>query len=78
VSWKYQRDIVKFTPRPKHFIEIKFEDLVKDQFTTLARLGSFLGTPLREIQMNVLAVGRWRIKRHLNFYDEIIKDNRYS
>ena len=60
ISWKYQREIVKATPPPKHTIAVRFEDFVLDQDRTLARLEAFLGIPLAKIEVNPEAVGRWR------------------
>ncbi len=38
ISWKYQYDIVKATPKPKHWIEVRFEDFVHDRDATVDRL----------------------------------------
>ena len=60
ISWKYQREIVKATPAPKHSIDVRFEDFVLDQERTLNRLEQFLGIPLARIEVRPEAVGRWR------------------
>ncbi len=60
LSWKYQRAIVQATPRPKHWIEVRFEDFVLEQESTLERLRNFLGIPLARIPVRPEAVGRWR------------------
>jgi hypothetical protein len=60
ISWKYQREIVKATPPPKHAIDVRFEDFILDQETTLARLEGFLGIPLARIQVRPESVGRWK------------------
>lgn len=60
VSWKYQREIVAATPRPKHWIDVRFEDFVLDQEETLGRLERFLGIPLARIEVRPESVGRWR------------------
>jgi hypothetical protein len=44
ISWKYQYDLVKATPRPEQWIEVRFEDFVLDQESTLRRLEEFLST----------------------------------
>ncbi len=60
ISWKYQREIVKATPAPKHSIDVRFEDFVLDQERTLDRLEQFLGIPLARIEVRPEAVGRWK------------------
>lgn len=60
ISWKYQHDLVKATPKPVHWIEVRFEDFVLRQDETLARLEEFLGIPLAKIPVNPDAVGHWR------------------
>ena len=35
ISWKYQYDIVKATPQPANWIEVRFEDFVLQQEETL-------------------------------------------
>lgn len=68
VSWKYQREIVKATPRPKNAIDIRFEDFVLDQEATLARLEAFLGIPLARVPVSAEPVGRWkRDREHREF-----------
>lgn len=60
ISWKYQREIVAATPRPEHWIDVRFEDFVLDQERTLERLEQFLGIPLARIEVKPEAVGRWK------------------
>ncbi len=60
ISWKYQREIVKSTPKPKHRIEVRFEDFVLDQEKTLKTVEKFLGMELARIDVNPEAVGRWK------------------
>jgi len=59
-SWKYQYDIVKATPKPNHWIEVRFEDFVLDHDRTVARLEEYLGVELARIPVRPDAVGRWR------------------
>ncbi len=61
ISWKYQADIVKYTPRPKHFLTVRFEDFVLNQDVTIAKIESFLGFSLTKIPINPEAVGRWKL-----------------
>jgi hypothetical protein len=69
ISWKYQYDLVKAMPKPKHWIEVRFEDFVLDQEATLARLEDFLGMPLARIAVNPEAVGRWKLDEGVSYFD---------
>ena len=60
ISWKYQSEIFKATPRPKHLLEVRFEDFVLDQDRTVRRLDEFLGISLAKIAVRPEAVGRWK------------------
>lgn len=76
ISWKYQREIVKATPAPKHTIDVRFEDFVLKQDETLARLEQFLGVPLAKIEVNPEAVGRWKTSDQKLDFDFLRKDMR--
>ncbi len=69
ISWKYQYDLVKATPRPAQWIEVKFEDFVLDQDKTLERLEDFLGIKLAKIPVRPEAVGRWKKDEGTNYFD---------
>jgi hypothetical protein len=69
ISWKYQYDLVRAMPRPKYWIEVRFEDFVLDQENTLTRLENFLGLPLARIPVNPEAIGRYRQDDGTNYYD---------
>lgn len=69
ISWKYQYDLVKATPRPAHWIEVRFEDFVLRQEQTLARLEAFLGIPLARIPVQPEAVGRWRTDQGVHDFE---------
>ena len=60
ISWWYQYSLVKTTPKPANWLEVRFEDFVLHQDETLVRLESFLGFKLAKIEVNPEAVGRWR------------------
>ena len=60
ISWKYQVEIVRATPKPKHWLTVRFEDFVLDQDATLDRIGAFLGLDLAKIPVRPESVGRWR------------------
>lgn len=68
ISWKYQYDLVRATPRPKHWIEIRFEDFVLQQDETLARLEDFCGFDLVKIPVQTDPIDRWREDEGINFY----------
>jgi len=59
ISWKYQMEIVRGTPKPKRWISIRFEDFVLKQEETLAQLGRFLAFPLARIPVRGDSVGRY-------------------
>jgi hypothetical protein len=69
ISWKYQYDIVKATPRPANWIEVRFEDFILDQEKTLARLEEFLGMNLARIVVRRDAVGRWKQDKSARYFD---------
>jgi sulfotransferase family protein len=64
-SWKYQHEIVKATPRPQHFLSIRFEDLVLDYERTMQQLEAFLGIPLARIVMDRTRVGQWKTDQRI-------------
>ncbi len=59
ISWKYQAELVKATPRPTNWLEIRFEDFVLHQEETLAKLEEYLGIPLGRIIVRPDAVARY-------------------
>ena len=69
ISWKYQYDIVKATPKPAHWIEVRFEDFILEQEETLARLEAFLGMDLGRIIVRPDAVGRWKQDKGAPYFD---------
>ncbi len=69
ISWKYQYDLVKATPKPKHWIEVRFEDFVLRQDETLERLGDFLGIKLAKIPVRTESVGRWKEAEGISYFD---------
>ncbi len=69
ISWKYQYDIVQSTPRPAHWIEVRFEDFVLKQEETLVRLEDFLGFPLGRIITRPDAVNRWKTDTATHYFD---------
>jgi hypothetical protein len=60
ISWKYQVEIVRATPKPARWTAVRFEDFVLKQEQTLSRLEGYLGFPLTRIPVRPDAVGRYR------------------
>lgn len=69
ISWKYQYDIMKATPRPANVIEVRFEDFVLKQEETLARIEAFLGLPLARIIVRQDSIARYETDTDVNYYD---------
>jgi hypothetical protein len=69
ISWKYQYDLVKAMPKPKHWIEVRLEDFVLEQEKTLAHLEAFLGIPLARIPVKPDVVGRYKLDEGVNYFD---------
>lgn len=76
ISWKYQAEIVRATPPPRHMLSVRFEDFILDQDATLRRIAEYLKIPLARIPVNPGTVGRWRRDpgRHMFpfFSDEVV------
>ncbi len=80
LSWIYQYKLVRATPPPAHWIEVRLEDFVLDQEATLARLEKFLGIKLAKIPVKAEAVGRYRREQsppYFGFLDEALRDFDY-
>jgi hypothetical protein len=69
ISWKYQYDLVKATPKPDHWLEVRFEDFVLRQEETLAKLEDFLEMKLARIVVRPDAVDRWKHDDGVNYFD---------
>lgn len=80
ISWKYQVEIVKATPKPKKWLKVRLEDLVLSQDATVARLSEFLGFPISKIPVKPEVVGRWRTaegQHTFDFFKDDLRDNDY-
>ncbi len=82
ISWYYQYQLMKATPKPKHIIHVRFEDFVLKQEETLERLEAFLRIPLGQIVVRPEAVFRWKRLDEPNelpfdFLREAIAENGY-
>jgi hypothetical protein len=81
ISWRYQYDIVKATPRPKNRIEIRFEDFVLRQEETLKRLEAFLGIPMSRIIVRPDSIERYKTDTGVNYFDffePAMREHRYE
>ena len=80
-SWKYHYDIVKATPRPKHYLEVKLEDFVLQQDQTLKRLQDFLGFALNKVPVRTDRIRLWQEDpRHkeVDFLQEALQELSYA
>ena len=81
ISWKYQYEIVKATPRPRNFLTVRFEDFILKQEATLARLEEYLGIPLGRIIARPAPVGRWKTdagRHYFDFFREAMVESGYT
>lgn len=69
ISWKYQYEIMKATPRPAKVIEVRFEDFVLKHEETLKRLEAFLGIPLSRIIVRPDSIERYKFDDGVNYFD---------
>ncbi|MAU13322.1 MAG: hypothetical protein CL607_26120 [Anaerolineaceae bacterium] len=69
ISWKYQYDLVRATPKPAKWLEVRFEDFVLNQEATVQQLETFLEIPLARIIVRPEAVDRWKKDDGVNYYD---------
>jgi len=60
ISWEYQVELVKATPKPAHWLTTRFEDFVLKQDETLAELKDYLGFPLAKIPVDRTRIGQWK------------------
>ena len=74
ISWKYQAELVKATPKPKFWHPVRFEDFVLKQDETLAQLGEYLGFPLEKIPVDPKPVGRWKASSSPHDFDFLRAD----
>jgi arylsulfatase A-like enzyme len=69
LSWVYQAQLVKATPKPKHWTLVRLEDFVLDQDKTLRRLEEFLGFGLVKIPVKAEVVGRYKSDTGVHDFD---------
>lgn len=81
ISWQYQYELVKSTPKPKNYILIRFEDFILKHEETLQRLEDFLNIPLARIIVRRESVGRWKTdsgEHDFDFFREAMAAYRYD
>lgn len=69
VSWKYQVDIVRATPKPARWIQVRLEDFVLKNEQTLLQLEQYLGLALTKIPIKPEVIGRWRASDEICSFD---------
>jgi len=69
ISWKYQYDLIRATPPPRHLLQVRYEDFILRQEETLNRLESFLGIPLARIIVRPDPLGRWKRDAGRHYFD---------
>jgi hypothetical protein len=69
ISWQYQYELVKATPKPSNWIVVRFEDFVLHQEETLQRLEAYLGIPLARILVRREPVGRYDAAAGVSYFD---------
>jgi hypothetical protein len=69
ISWIYQYLLVQATPKPKYWIEVRFEDFILRQEETLSRLEEFLGMNLARIPVHPETIGRYLADDSENYFD---------
>ena len=81
ISWKYQYEIVKHTPVPKHWLTVRFEDFILKQEETVKRIEDYLEIPLCRIIERPDAVGRWKTDKGQHTFTEFadaLKESGYE
>jgi hypothetical protein len=81
ISWKYQAQLVKATPKPVHWLTVRFEDFVLKQDRTLAQLQNNLGFPLAKIPTDATRIGQWKADtgtHDFDFFREELVEHRYA
>ena len=59
ISWLYQFAIQQAFPRPKHFLEVRYEDFVLNQAETVRQLEDFLQIKLAVVPVHGEGVNKW-------------------
>ena len=81
ISWKYQYELMKATPKPKKWMLVRFEDFVLKQGEVLRELEAFLGFELGRIVVRPESLGRWKTdqEQHVfDFFRDAMNENGYG
>ena len=81
ISWKYQYELMKATPKPKKWLLVRFEDFVLKQEEVLRELEAFLGFELGRIVVRPESLGRWKTdqEQHMfDFFRDAMDENGYG
>ncbi len=69
ISWKYQDELVKVSPRPVAWARVRLEDMIFQQDETLANLEKLVGFPLEKTPMKPEVVGRYKTDDGVHDFD---------
>ena len=69
ISWEYQVELIKATPKPPRWQTVRFEDFVLRQDQTLVQLEAYLGFPLKKIPVDPTRIGQWKKDTGLHDFD---------
>lgn len=81
ISWKYQYELMKATPKPEKWMLVRFEDFVLKQEEVLRELEAFLGFELGRIVVRPESLGRWKTdqEQHMfDFFRDAMDENGYG
>ena len=80
VSWKYHYDIVNQTPKPKNYIELRYEDYVLHQAISKAALEKVIGIPLKMVDLEKAKAdySGSKLKKHYKFLQKAMDDLDYK
>jgi hypothetical protein len=80
MSWRYHEDLIAATPKPTHWLKVRYEDYVNNQFYELDRISAYLGEQLMPIPVHGKSVGKWRnydISSALPYLRKQLKEHGY-
>lgn len=69
ISWRYQFELVKASPRPKRWVSLSLEEFVRNQDEVLKKLGELVGLEIARIPVKPEAVGRYKSAEGVSYYD---------
>ena len=81
ISWKYQYELMKATPKPKKWMLVRFEDFVLKQEEVLRELEAFLGFELGRVVVRPESLGRWKTDQEqhtFDFFRDAMNENGYG